>query len=454
MRIKRNRYLNALIRKKDNGRVKIITGIRRCGKSYLLFELYKDYLLENGVRKEQIIEMPLDEIENIRFRNPFELDAHIKDKIADTSRRHYVFIDEIQLCAEVPNPYVDTPDEKVTFIDTVLGLMKIKNVDVYVTGSNSKMLSKEVLTQFRDRGDEIRVFPLSFAEFCPAYEEVRSRSPIPASSSSSFSGARTGDAWRDYCTYGGMPYLLSLETPEEKSQYLKNLFEETYIKDIIERNDIRNDKEILEILLDFVSSAIGSLTNPSKLEARFRSEKKIKVSHNTIAGYLDCFREAYILDSAKRYDIKGAGYFSTPLKYYFTDIGLRNARLNFRQIEETHIMENIIYNELIRRGYNVDVGVVQYNSRRKTEKGEKRATIQLEVDFVVNQGNRRYYIQSALHIDEPQKKEQEINSLNRIDDSFRKIVVTKDNIIPWHDEKGILYLGVQDFLLNEQAIDL
>lgn len=443
MEIKRDAYLNALIRKKDNGRVKIITGIRRCGKSYLLFNIYKNYLLRNGVREDQIVEIALDEIDSVRYRNPFALNEFVKEKIAGKTDRAYVFIDEIQLCASVPNPYLDDPNEKVTFIDTVLGLMKIRNLDLYVSGSNSKMLSREVLTQFRDRGDEIHVFPLSFGEFYPAYREARSASyrSDPLS------------AWIEYCAYGGMPYLLSLGSAEEKSRYLKDLMDKTYVRDIIERNDIRNEKETLEILLDFVSSAIGSLTNPTKLENRFRSERKLRISHNTIARYLDYFVEAYLLSAAKRYDIKGAKYFDTPLKYYFTDIGLRNARLNFRQTEEKHLMENILYNDLIRRGYNVDVGVVSYSTQATGDPGGGQKTRgQLEVDFVVNHGSQRTYIQSALRIDEAEKREQETNSLLRIDDSFRKIVVVRDRIRPWQDEKGIFYVGIQDFLLDERII--
>lgn len=436
MEIRRDRYLNQIIRKKDNGRVKIITGIRRCGKSYLLFDLYRKYLLNEGVEESQIIEVQLDDIDNIKYRDPFALNDHVKEQIKDKEKRYYVMIDEIQLCAEVPNPYVDDIDEKVTFIDTIMGLMKIKNVDIYVTGSNSKMLSHEVLTQFRDRGDEIHLQPLSFGEFKACYPDQ-------------------DHAWRDYCVYGGMPYVLQLETREEKSRYLKDLFEETYLKDIVERKNIRNEQETLEILMDFISSAIGSLTNPTKLENRFLTEKKIRVTHATISKYLEYFKEAYIIDSAKRYNIKGSAYFDTPLKYYFSDIGLRNARLNFRQIEENHIMENIIYNELIYRGYNVDVGVVGYSKKEKDDTGNvKYVRVQLEVDFVVNRGNQRYYIQSALNVDSKEKRDQETNSLNRINDSFRKIVIVKDDIIPWHDEKGILYIGVQEFLLNENAIDL
>ena len=333
--------------------------------------------------------------------------------------------------------------------------MRLPNVDIYVTGSNSKMLSKEVLTQFRDRGDEIHVYPLSFAEFWAAYQQKYNGISFPLRFPAAFPSASISDAWRDYCTFGGMPYVFSLDTIEEKSQYLKNLFAETYLKDIIERHDIRNEKGTLDTLLDFISSAIGSLISPSKLTGRFLSENKTRISHSTIAKYLDYFEEAYILCNAKRYDVKGSRYFSAPSKYYYSDLGLRNARLNFRQTEEPHIMENIIYNDLIRRGYNVDVGIINTSQYTVSENGErKKSRLTLEVDFVVNHGSNRYYIQSALHIDDPAKREQEIRSLNHIDDSFRKIVVVKDNIVPWHDEKGILYVGVQEFLLNEGVLHL
>ena len=434
--IRRDKYLHQLIEHKDDGRVKIITGIRRCGKSFLLFVLYRQYLLSTGVREEQIIQLALDELQNARYRNPFELDAYIRRKMEDPGMRYYVFIDEVQFSEEVPNPYIPDSTQKITFIDTLLGLMKLPNADIYVTGSNSRMLSKDVLTQFRDRGDEIHLYPLSYAEFregCPD----------------------TAHAWRDYCAFGGMPRVLNLNSEEEKSSYLKNLFEETYLRDIVERHDIRNDSEVLEVLLDFVSSAIGSLTNPSKLENRFLSEKKIRVTHTTLERYLQYFQDAYIIYSARRYDIKGAAYFDTPLKYYFSDIGLRNARLNFRQTEEPHIMENILYNELIQRGYNVDVGVVNYMPRIRDEANiERRNRIQLEVDFVVNRNHQRYYIQSALSVSDSEKMEQETRSLNRIGDSFRKIVVVKDDIVPWHDEKGILFLGIERFLLDENAVNL
>lgn len=429
MIIERKQYLDELIKKKDNGRIKIITGIRRCGKSYLLFELYKNYLLKNSIAENQIIEMALDDIENIGYRDPFKLNEYIKNKITG-DKRYYIFIDEIQFSRSVKNPYIDDEDEKITFVDTLLSLMKRKNLDIYVTGSNSKMLSKDILTQFRDRGDEIHVYPLSFAEMSSCYEDK-------------------DKAWEDYVLCGGMPFVLEMETFEEKSRYLKKLFEETYIKDIIDRNQIKNSEEVLEVLLDFVSSAVGSLTNPLKLSNRYASKKKINISNNTISKYLTYFEEAYVLYAAKRYDIKGSKYFSTPLKYYFADIGLRNVRLNFRQVEETHIMENIIYNDLLRRGFNVDVGVVEYfpNVEGKTTR------VQLEVDFVINRGNLRYYIQSAFAINSEEKKEQERNSLKRIYDSFKKIIIVRDNIVPRYDEYGIYYIGIRDFLLMDDFLE-
>ena len=377
----------------------------------------------------QIIELALDDIENINYRDPFKFNEYIKSRIID-DQRYYVFIDEIQFSRSVKNPYIDDDDERITFVDTLLSLVKRKNLDIYVTGSNSKMLSKDVLTQFRDRGDEIHVYPLSFAEMSTCYEDKN-------------------EAWEDYILCGGMPFVLELKTFKEKSNYLKKLFEETYIKDIVDRNKINNNEEVLKVLLDFVSSAVGSLTNPLKLSNRYASEKKIKITSNTISKYLSFFEQAYVLYSAKRYDIKGSKYFSTPLKYYFADMGLRNARLNFRQTEETHIMENIIYNDLLRRGFNVDVGVMEYftNVAGKTRRAE------LEVDFVINKGNLRYYIQSAFAINNNEKREQERNSLKRIDDSFKKIIIVKDNIVPRYDEYGIYYIGIMDFLLREDFLE-
>ncbi len=427
----RKQYLDQLIKKKDNGRVKVITGLRRSGKSYLLFNLFRNYLMETGVRKDQIIALALDEIDNAKYRNPFELNQYVKEQIKDKTKRYYIFLDEIQFVSTVPNPYVDAPDAKLTFIDVVLGLMKIPNADVYITVSNSKMLSSDILTQFRDRGDEIKVYPLSYQEFYEHYD-----------------GDKRG-AWRDYYTYGGMPLVWTFETHEERSRYLRDLFSRTYIKDVLERNKIKKDEEALEILLNVLASAVGSLTNPTKLSNTFDTERHISISPGTIDNYIGFFMNAYLIQKAERYDVKGRKYIKTPVKYYFSDPGLRNARLGFRQIEETHLMENVLYNDLIRRGYDVDVGVVEQHA---VEPDGKKVRKQLEVDFVINRGDERCYIQSALSIDDPDKKAQEIASLIRIPDSFRKIVVVKDYMKPWRDENGIQYVGVEQFLLDEDFL--
>ena len=427
----REQYLKEIISKKDNGRIKIITGLRRSGKSVLLFQLYREWLLGEGVKEDQIIALALDILENARYRNPLELDKYVRDHMIDPKKRYYIFIDEIQFVSEIQNPYVDNEDAKITFIDVILGFMHMDNADVYVTGSNSKMLSSDILTQFRDRGDEIRVYPLSFAEFYNEYE-----------------GDKRG-AWQDYYTYGGMPLATSLESHEEKSRYLKDLFDRTYIKDVLERHEIKNDTEVLDILLDVLASGIGSLTNPSKLADTFKSERQIGIGSETIEKYIGYFEESFLIEKAVRYDVKGRKYIGTPAKYYYTDLGLRNARLGFRQLEETHIMENVLYNDLIRRGMNVDVGVVEYNTKDADGKKIRR---QLEVDFVVNQGGKRFYIQSALSIADPDKKEQEIESLKRIPDSFSKMVVVRDYLKPWQDENGITYVGIEQFLLNEELL--
>ncbi|XME03502.1 ATP-binding protein [Lachnospiraceae bacterium C1.1] len=427
----REQYLKEIISKKDNGRIKIITGLRRSGKSVLLFQLYREWLLGEGVKEDQIIALALDILENARYRNPLELDKYVRDHMVDPKKRYYIFIDEIQFVSEIQNPYVDNEDAKITFIDVILGFMHMDNADVYVTGSNSKMLSSDILTQFRDRGDEIRVYPLSFAEFYNEYE-----------------GDKRG-AWQDYYTYGGMPLATSLESHEEKSRYLKDLFDRTYIKDVLERHEIKNDTEVLDILLDVLASGIGSLTNPSKLANTFKSERQIGIGSETIEKYIGYFEESFLIEKAVRYDVKGRKYIRTPAKYYYTDLGLRNARLGFRQLEETHIMENILYNDLIRRGMNVDVGVVEYNTK---DADGKKIRKQLEVDFVVNQGGKRFYIQSALSIADPDKKEQEIESLKRIPDSFSKMVVVRDYLKPWQDENGITYVGIEQFLLNEELL--
>ncbi len=431
MEFPRKQYLDQLVRKKDNGRVKVITGLRRCGKSYLLFSLYRQFLLASGVAEDQIITIILDEIGSARYRDPFALDRYVRERIRDPSRRYYVFIDEIQFVAEIPNPYVDDPGAKLTFTDVVLGLMKIPNADIYVTGSNSRMLSSDVLTQFRDRGDEIRVCPLSFAEVCGQYQ---------------------GDhrwAWRDYLTYGGMPMVWGLGSHEERSRYLRDLISRTYIRDVLERYQVRNNAGILETILNVLASAVGSLTNPCRLSRTFASEHHVRVAPDTISSYIGYFLDAFLIRKAERWDVKGRRHLSTPVKYYFADPGLRNATLAFRQQEETHLMENVIFNDLVRRGFDVDVGVVEQNLRDDAGKKIRR---QLEVDFVVNRGDERFYVQSALTVADPEKRAQECASLLRILDSFRKIVVVRDYIRPWQDDNGIRYVGVEDFLLDEDLL--
>lgn len=427
--IKRDNYLKKLIAKKENGLIKVITGLRRSGKSYLLFTIYKNYLLEQGINESQIIELSLDDISNLKYRNPFNLDEYIKGKIKNAKEKYFIFLDEIQMCSIIENPYVK--GDYVSFVDVLLGLMKKDNVDIYVTGSNSKMLSSEILTQFRGRSDEIRVTPLSFKEFYEAYEGDKH------------------EAFNEYIVYGGMPYVLSLNSSEEKIEYLKNLFKETYIKDILERNDIKNNEDVIEELLNVISSSIGSLTNPLKLSNTFKSIKNVSISSNTINKYLNMCIDAFIIKKSKRYDIKGKKYIDSPFKYYFQDIGLRNARINFSQIEENHIMENIIYNELLNRGFNVDVGIVEHNYKDENGKSKRK---QYEIDFVCNKGNERIYIQSALNVNDKDKKEQEIRGFLRIDDSYKKIVVVRDNIIPLKDENGILFIGIEKFLLDYEYL--
>lgn len=428
MKIERKRNLQRLINSRKNGQIKIITGIRRCGKSYLLNILYRDYLLQEGITPEQIITLELDNDINARYRNPLELGKYLRQITNDTTKDYYILLDEVQMVETIDNPFLPKESEaRITFVDVLLGLKSLPNVDVYVTGSNSKMLSSDVATAFRDRGEEIHITPLTYDEFYAAYPKEKRF------------------AWREFVTYGGMPLVMQKNTHEEKSKYLQNLFRLTYIKDVIERNCLRANVETLDELLNVVASAVGSLTNPTRLANTFQSVKGLKIKNNTISTYLDCFIDAFILSKSYRYDIKGRSYIDTPLKYYFTDIGLRNARLNFRQQEENHIMENIIYNELTARGFNVDVGVVEYNH---TVAGKKTRT-QLEVDFVVNRTDKRYYIQSALTVADEEKRLQEIHSLNRIDDSYTKIIVVRDNILPWTDDRGIQYINIEDFLLGK-----
>lgn len=425
--IDRPEYLQKIISKKENGMIKVITGVRRSGKSFLLTDIYIPWLIKNGVNPNNIIHLSLEEARNAQYRNPLFLAEYIRNKVSDNDSMHYVFLDEIQKVDTIQNPFVDNKKSKIGFVDVLLEIMKINNVDLYVTGSNSHMLSSDILSDFRGRGDEIKMRPLTYKEFYNAY---------------------LGDkryAWREYFTYGGLPVVAKLKNHEEKSKYLKDLFENTYIKDILERHDVRNEDGVLSTLLNILSSSVGSLTNPTNIANTFLTIEKLKISPNSITKYMEYFIDAYILHKAERFDIKGRKYIGSQSKFYFADVGLRNARLNFRQTEENHIMENIIYNELIVRGFDVDVGIVEYNHK----KDGKSLKSWLEIDFIANNGNNKYYIQSALTISEETKRQQEINSLKRTGDSFKKIVVVKDSFIPWVDENGIYYIGIEDFLLSE-----
>lgn len=425
-------YLNELIRKQHNGMVKVITGVRRCGKSYLLFNLFYNYLKQQGINDDHIISMAMDDIEYKVFRNPEKLYYYIKERILDNGM-YYVLLDEVQL---VEN-----------FEEVLNSLLKKQNVDVYVTGSNARFLSKDIITEFRGRGDQVHVYPLSFSEFWEFYRHKHGGAVYPMSFPFHSELADMNVAWQEYITYGGMPGQVTIENEQDKSNYLKNLFDETYFKDIVERNKIRNEAE-MEELMEIIASDIGSLTNPLKISNTFKSEKKVSVHQETIKNYLDYFEDAFLLSKAKRYDIKGKKYINTPMKFYFTDVGLRNALLNFRQIEETHLMENIIYNELLIRGYNVDVGVVdQYYTDDNNQRRQKK----LEVDFVCNRGSNRIYIQSALSIPDKKKMDQEQSSIVRIKDSFRKIIIVKDGI-SHNNEEGIYIMNLFDFLLKTNEI--
>lgn len=417
LEIKRDYYLQKLIAKKHNGLIKVITGMRRCGKSYLLFTLFKKYLLECGVNEDHIIEIPFDSFENKKYRDPEVLYPYVKEQLTD-DQMYYILLDEVQLLDE--------------FESVLNGFMRIPNVDVYVTGSNAKFLSKDIITEFRGRGDELRMNPLSFAEFMSVYE------------------GNKYDGWKEYVLYGGLPPVVLLPTPEQKIELLKRLFDETYVNDIVGRHRIRN-KDEFEELINILSSGIGSLTNPKKLADTFKTKKRIKISVNTIKSYLDYLCDAFIVSRATRYDIKGRKYIDTPQKYYFSDVGLRNARINFRQIEENHTMENILFNELMARGFNVDVGLVV---TRDFDESGNRQQKQLEVDFVCNKGAKRYYVQSAFFIPDDEKMQQESNSLLRIDDTFKKIIVVKDTPAPWYTDDGILVISVYDFLLNADSLDM
>ncbi len=417
MEIKRDYYLQKLIRKKHNGLIKVITGMRRCGKSYLLFSLFKKHLQESGVPEDHIIEIAFDSFENKKLRDPEILYPLVKNQLTGEGM-YYILLDEVQLLGE--------------FESVLNGFMRIPNVDVYVTGSNAKFLSKDIITEFRGRGDELHMGPLSFREFMSVYN------------------GNKYDGWNEYVLYGGLPPVVLLSTAEQKIEFLKRLFEETYINDIVGRHKIRN-KDEFEELINILSSGIGSLTNPKKLADTFKTKKNKKLSVNTIKSYLDYLCDAFVVSRATRYDIKGKKYIDTPQKYYFSDVGLRNARINFRQIEENHTMENIIFNELLARDFNVDVGLVVVAAK---DYDGKQVRKQLEVDFVCNKGSKRYYVQSAFAIPDDAKMQQEANSLLRIDDSFKKIIVVKDAPAPWYTEDGILVISIYDFLLNTDSLDL
>lgn len=417
MEIKRDYYLNKLIAKKHNGLIKVITGIRRCGKSYLLFTLFKNHLTESGVADDHIIEIPFDSFENKKYRDPEILYPYVKEQIADGGM-YYILLDEVQLLDE--------------FESVLNGFMRMKNVDVYVTGSNARFLSKDIITEFRGRGDELHIQPLSFAEFMSVYD------------------GNKYDGWNEYVLYGGLPPVVLLRTAEQKIELLKSLFQETYINDIISRHSVKHRDEFEE-LINILASAIGSLTNPKKLTDTFKSKKNKVISSNTIKSYLDYLCDAYVVSRATRYDIKGKKYIDTPQKYYFSDVGIRNACINFRQLEENHTMENVIYNELIARNFNVDVGIITSTGKDNDGKFVRK---QREVDFVCNKGSKRYYIQSAFSIPDREKMEQESNSLLRIDDSFKKIIVVKDLPAPTYTEDGILVISVYDFLLNSNSLDM
>ena len=417
MEIKRDKYLNDLINRMHNGMVKVVTGIRRCGKSYLLFNIFKKYLLNQGVPASHIIMIELDQRKNKIYRDPDVILNYIESLITEEGQ-YYILLDEVQMLQE--------------FEEVLNSLLHIENADIYVTGSNSKFLSKDVITEFRGRGDEIHICPLTFKEFMEAY------------------GGDVYHGWAEYVIYGGLPLTVTMRTEEQKIKYLTNLFEETYLKDIIERHHIDKTQE-LEDLINILASAVGSLTNPSKIEATFKSAIQSSISLNTIRQYIECLEDAFIINKVNRYNVKGRKYIGTPLKFYFEDVGLRNARLGFRQIEETHLMENIIYNELRSRGYSVDIGVVE---KRELDENGKKLKKQMEIDFVANLGSKRYYIQSAFSIPTEEKRRQEKASLVNVNDSFKKIIVVKDVVNVTRDEDGIVTMSIYDFLLKENSLEL
>lgn len=416
MEIERNIYLEQLILRKNNGMIKVITGIRRCGKSFLLFNIFKKYLMENGVNEDHIIEIALDGIENEELRNPKTCYQYVKTAVRD-KENYYLLLDEIQFMPR--------------FEEVLNGLLRMDNIDIYVTGSNSRFLSSDIITEFRGRGDEIRVYPLSFAEFYSVFH------------------GEYDDAWNDYMIYGGLPQVAGFQTERQKAEYLKNIFTNVYLKDVVDRNGIQSP-DGLGTLVDILASTIGAPTNPTRISNTFASERQMSYTNKTISRHIDYLEEAFLISKASRYDIKGRKYIGANLKYYFTDLGLRNARLNFRQQEPTHIMENIVYNELLIRGYNVDTGIIDLYG--KDQEG-KRVRKQLEVDFVVNQGSQRYYVQVAYDMTSKEKQAQEFYSLRNIPDSFKKIVIVGGVTKPWRNEEGFVIMGMRYFLLNSDSLE-
>lgn len=428
MQIQRDIYLNRLISRIDNGMIKVITGVRRCGKSFLLFDLFYNYLIQKGVPKDHILTLALDDVENAQYRNPHNLYRFINEQITNEQDHYFLFLDEVQLA--ISKQELKDQDSDVELYSVLNSLLKKRNLDVYVTGSNSKLLSTDVLTEFRGRGDQIQIFPLAFSEYQPYYAGPKE------------------EAWGEYLMYGGMPHIMALKDEEQKIQYLSSLNREIYLKDISERYGITNMNGMEEVM-KVIASSVGSLTNPQKISDTFKSNGIKGPTGPTIKEYLTYMQDAGLIHRAERYDVKGRRYISTPSKYYYSDVGLRNALLGFRQFEETHLMENVIYNELLYRGFSVDVGIVETNVTEENKRKRK----QLEIDFVANKGNRRYYVQSAYAIPDRNKMEQEQESLVRVPDSFKKIIVTSTNTPLWRNEEGITIMGIWDFLLDEKSLD-
>lgn len=414
--VDRKDYIDRLLRKRGNGLIKIITGVRRCGKSYLLFKLFRRKLIEYSVNEDHVIALALDDFSNKKYLNPEELYNYVKNRIID-EEKYYILLDEIQLVDD--------------FVSVLNGFLHITNADVYVTGSNSRFLSSDIITEFRGRGDEIRVYPFSFAEICGISDLDKEK------------------LWTLYCRYGGMPLVWNMDFDDERESYLKNLFEQVYLSDIINRYKLKGH-EAVGILTNVLASSIGSLTNPQRLANTFQSASNLKLSQFTISSYIDYLVDSFLIEKVHRFDVKGRKYIGTPMKYYFVDVGLRNARLNFRQQEENHIMENIICNELLRRRYSVDVGVVPVNEKQE----DKYVKKQLEIDFIANKGDKRYYIQSAYEISNEEKLKQELQSFRNVDDSFKKIIIQRTPTKPWYNEQGVLYMSIIDFLLNPDSLEI